>query len=58
MLLDDLGEFQAEQFLEFYKRQNPIEDIKVCFSLWSESKDFQEEDSKKIWEKVLDRIKQ
>ncbi len=48
MLSDDLIQIQAEQFMAFYKRHNPARDIKVCFSQWSESKDFQEDDLKSI----------
>lgn len=49
---------QAEQFIEFYKRQNPVKDVETSFSFWGESKDFHKDDSTRIWEKVLDGIKQ
>lgn len=55
MLTDYQVEIQAEQFLGFHKKQNTIENTEVRFALWSESKDFNEEDLKRIKEIILNK---
>ncbi len=56
-LPDCFIEFQAEQFLAFYKKQNPSEDMETCFNSWAASKDFQKEDFEAILGKVKNKKK-